>query len=620
MMSPSESAVIRVSRNDEVTAVRLGDRPVLSPDVEFPGEMQGMGFTDRQWLVRRGDRLFQLTDVCYHVLRELNGQLTFEEIAASVTEKTEWMVSPELVRQVVQTKLRPLGLLDTGRDDLSVADEVPGRSPLQVGWRKRLAGPRALEPVAALLQVLYTPAILGALVAASVVAYGWFYLVHGITETVRAALYTPGGLLVTMALTLLAGAFHELGHAAALRYGGGKVGGIGVGLYLVYPTFYTDVTDAYRLGRWARLRTDLGGIYFHLVFGLFIIGLYHVSGRELLLAVVLVITADVLYQCLPFVRLDGYWALADLIGVPDLFSHVTPFLRSVLTSARQRRGTVSRLQRWVQVVFVVYVALTIPVLAVLGVLMVRGIPRFFTTAIDSLLYQGRTFVIAAAAGDFLLLAAIASQAALLSLSMLATVYAIQAISRTPLRTLWRWSRPTRPRRVVGALVAGAVGGLVIVMWAPDLPFRRVEPRDTTHFTVLSRAHVQSPVAYEQSPPVGGPHAPVWQNCGFYDAPIRSENAVHSLEHGAVWITYRSGLPIAEIETLSKLASSQPYVLVSPYAGLASPVVASAWGRQLHLESSHDARLVEFVRAFRLGPQAPEHGGPCSGGFGQPLRR
>jgi putative peptide zinc metalloprotease protein len=619
-MNPTEAEVIRVSRGDDIRAVPLRDRPALAPDVEFPGEMPGMGFTDRQWLVRRGDRLFQLTDVCYRVLREINGQLTFEEIAAGVAVKTEWMVSAEHVRRIVETKLLPLGLLDTGRDGLTVGGDAPGRSPLQVGWRRRLAGPRALEPVAALLQVLYRPPILAALVATSVAAYGWFYLVHGITETVRAALYTPGGLLVTLVLTLLGGAFHELGHAAALRYGGGKVGGIGVGLYLVYPTFYTDVTDAYRLGRLARLRTDLGGIYFHLVFGLFIIGLYHVWGSELLLAVVLVITADALYQCLPFVRLDGYWAFADLIGVPDLFSHVTPFLRSVLPSARQRRGTVSRLQRWVQVVFIGYVALTLPVLAVLGVLMVRGIPRFFTTAFDSLLYQARTFGIAAGAGDILLVAAIASQATLLSLSMLATVYAIQAISRTPLRALWRWSRPTPLRRVVGALVAGAIVTLVIVMWAPDLPLRRVEPRDTRRFTVASRAHVQSPVSYEQSPPVGGPHASVWQNCGFYDAPIHSENAVHSLEHGAVWITYRSGLPVAEIETLSKLASSQPYVLVSPYADLTSPVVASAWGRQLHLDSAHDARLVEFVRAFRLGPQAPERGGPCSGGLGQPLRR
>jgi putative peptide zinc metalloprotease protein len=620
MCSPSTEEVVRDSRSDDVTAARVRAQPALPQDLEFSGEMPGMGFTDRQWLVRRGDRVFQLTDLCYRVLREIDGQRTIEEIAARVSDKAERVVTAEHLKRILETKLRPLGLLDTGRDGLPAGDEAPRRSPLQLGWRKRIAGPRAIEPVVRLLQVLYAPPLLVVLLATCAAAYGWFYLVHGITGTIRVALYTPGGLLITLALTLLAGAFHELGHAAALRYGGGKVGGIGVGRYLVYPTFYTDVTDAYRLGRWARVRTDLGGIYFHLVFGLLVIGLYHVSGSEIVLAVVLVITADVMYQCLPFVRLDGYWAFADLIGVPDLFSHATPFLRSVLSSASMRHHTISRLRRWVRVIFLMYIGLTIPVLAVLGALMFKNLPRFFTTSLDALLYQGRMLVIALDSRDVLLGMAIASQAALLSLSVLATVYGIQAISRTPVRAVWRWSRPTLLRRVIGLLVGGAAVSLLIVMWLPDLPLGRFEPGDARRFTIASRAHVESPVAYAETPPVGGAHAPVWQNCGFYDAPVRSENAVHSLEHGAVWITHRPELPVEQIDTLRRLASNQPYVLVSPFDGLPSPVVASAWGRQLYLDSSHDARLVEFVRAFRLGPQAPERGGPCSGGLGQPLRR
>src|SRR5919205_3675464 len=105
---------------------------------------------------------------------------------------------------------------------------------------------------------------------------------------------------------------------------------MGVGFYLSLPTFYTDTTDAYRLGRWARLRTDLGGVYFHLVFGLGLMALYFITRQEVLLAVVLVISMDILYQLIPYVRLDGYWALADLTGIPDLFSQMGPFLRSVL--------------------------------------------------------------------------------------------------------------------------------------------------------------------------------------------------------------------------------------------------------------------------------------------------
>src|SRR5438093_1508491 len=263
-------------------------------------------------------------------------------------------------------------------------------------------------------------------------------------------------IAVTLAMTVLAAIFHELGHAAALRHGGGRVRGIGVGLYLVYPTFYTDVTDAYRLGRRARLRTDLGGIYFHLIFGLLVIALYFLSGREALLPVVLVITADVLYQFVPFVRADGYWALADLTGIPDLFSHVAPFLRSLVPASRRPPGPVSRLRPWVKVIFAIYVALTIPVLPVFGLLIFRGVPRFFTTTLDSLLYQERVFATALSSGDIVMMAAIGSQAVLLALSMLATVYVMYTLSRPPLRALWNWSRPTPMRTMAGALtVAGA---------------------------------------------------------------------------------------------------------------------------------------------------------------------
>jgi hypothetical protein len=109
---------------------------------------------------------------------------------------------------------------------------------------------------------------------------------------------------------------------------------------------------------------------------------------------------------------------------------------------------------------------------------------------------------------------------------------------------------------------------------------------------------------------------VWQNCGFYAHAIRNENGVHSLEHGAVWITYRPQLPRAQQERLRELAR-ETYVLVSPYPGLAHPLVASSWGRQLRLDSTSDARLSRFIRAFRLSPEAPESGGPCTGGIGAP---
>jgi hypothetical protein len=137
------------------------------------------------------------------------------------------------------------------------------------------------------------------------------------------------------------------------------------------------------------------------------------------------------------------------------------------------------------------------------------------------------------------------------------------------------------------------------------------------FPNLTRLHTTEPVDYPQDPPVGGNHAPVWTNCGTYDESIEPAQAVHSLEHGAVWITYQPSLPAAQVETLFSLTESNDYALLSPYEGQGSPLVLTAWGKQLALDSADDPRLEVFLRAYLKGPQTPEPGAPCTGGAGQP---
>ena len=126
------------------------------------------------------------------------------------------------------------------------------------------------------------------------------------------------------------------------------------------------------------------------------------------------------------------------------------------------------------------------------------------------------------------------------------------------------------------------------------------------------AHTESAVAYKETPPVGGEHHPVWLNCGVYDEQVRSENAVHSMEHGAVWITYQPDLAQADVDTLEDIAPDT-YSLLSPYEGLPAPVVVSAWGTQLALTGADDPRLEEFIKKYRQGPQTPEPGALCTNG-------
>lgn len=129
-------------------------------------------------------------------------------------------------------------------------------------------------------------------------------------------------------------------------------------------------------------------------------------------------------------------------------------------------------------------------------------------------------------------------------------------------------------------------------------------------TGLSQTHTSTPMTSSELPPVGGAHAPTWVTCGVYANPINTSEAVHSLEHGAVWVTYRPDLPQKQISALTKMAKSNPYQLLSPYLGLAAPVVATAWGKQLKLESAQDPRLAVFLQAYLQGPQTPELGAAC----------
>lgn len=136
--------------------------------------------------------------------------------------------------------------------------------------------------------------------------------------------------------------------------------------------------------------------------------------------------------------------------------------------------------------------------------------------------------------------------------------------------------------------------------------------------VTSNEHVRYDVEYPTSPPAGGPHLGIWLNCGFYTVPVLDELAVHSLEHGVVWVTYRSDVGAATLGELQALAVQSSHILASPYEDQASPLVLSAWARQLHLDSIEDPRFDQFLDVYLFdGPTAPEPGAACSGAVGVP---
>ncbi len=173
---------------------------------------------------------------------------------------------------------------------------------------------------------------------------------------------------------------------------------------------------------------------------------------------------------------------------------------------------------------------------------------------------------------------------------------------------------------IGAVAAIVIGALAWGAWGQFQQWQ--VSRDVEAYFEASdfvgQHEPDAEILYEQVPPTGGPHRPAgaWQNCGFYNEFIENERGIHSLEHGAVWITYDPDLPEDQVDILREKAESASKVLVSPYPGMDAPVVASVWGKQLMLDGAEDDRLDPFIANYVNNPgNTPEPGGICWNGIG-----
>ncbi|MFJ9905264.1 DUF3105 domain-containing protein [Streptomyces sp. NPDC101152] len=183
------------------------------------------------------------------------------------------------------------------------------------------------------------------------------------------------------------------------------------------------------------------------------------------------------------------------------------------------------------------------------------------------------------------------------------------------------------------VVAGlVVGGVVLVQHQSDKKNTASDAKsggssgDAGHFVTgkdgvrtwtgnLSRNHVAGTVSYPMHPPVGGNHNPVWLNCNgdVYTKPVKDENAVHALEHGAVWVTYTDKATKSDVGTLAAKVKQTPYSLMSPYTNQSAPIELSAWGHQLSVTSANDPKVAQFFQTYVQGKQTPEPGASCTGG-------
>ncbi|PSM41296.1 hypothetical protein C6Y14_21150 [Streptomyces dioscori] len=135
-------------------------------------------------------------------------------------------------------------------------------------------------------------------------------------------------------------------------------------------------------------------------------------------------------------------------------------------------------------------------------------------------------------------------------------------------------------------------------------------------TKLTQNHVTKDVKYPMEPPVGGDHNQVWMNCNgdVYEDAIKNVNAVHSLEHGAVWVTYNSKASDADVKALAEKVKKTPYSLMSPVEDQQDPIMLSAWGHQRTVKSASDPDVGTFFETYVQGKQTPEPGAACTNGL------
>ena len=168
-------------------------------------------------------------------------------------------------------------------------------------------------------------------------------------------------------------------------------------------------------------------------------------------------------------------------------------------------------------------------------------------------------------------------------------------------------------RLIGLLVTAGIGILIFVLQSGE-PSLWERPE-----SIGEAAHRTGPIKYDGTPPSTGDHHPMWWDCGVYDQPIPYEHAVHSLEHGAVWITYLPEVDPTELSQLTELIRG-PYLLLSPIPGQRAPYIATAWGVQDVHRKLDVAALRLFIRTYSAGSNAPEPEATCANGTRKDLVR
>ena len=442
--------------------------PRLAEGVELLGEFKDSGYSQPPSLVRRADgQVIQMSPLLYQVACRIDGLRGPDAIASSVSADLGRSLNAEQVRYLITVKLLPLGIVATE----GVARALPKANPLfSLRARGTLLPGRVVNIAGAFLRPLFRWPVIVAVVGSVLAVDYWLFAVHGLGGGIEQVLRDPVELLVVLGLSLVSAVFHECGHAAGCRYGGARPGRIGVGIYLVWPSFFTNVTDSYRLSRAGRLRTDLGGLYFNLIFMLALACVYAATSAQVLLLVIAVTHLEMLDQLLPFVRFDGYFILSDFVGVPDLFARVAPIVKSALPAGR-RDPRVAGMRRCARIVVTGWVLCVIPLLLVTMGYLLLHLPAFDRALWHSARTQAHLMSAAVAGHHYALGGVDGIGAVLVILPLAGSLYISARLARRVATLARRWSAGRAARRAQAVTASLAFATALAAYWSLQGQFR-----------------------------------------------------------------------------------------------------------------------------------------------------
>lgn len=470
----------------------LVDVPTRVDGVQLIGEMEGSGYRTPPALVRRSDgQVLQLTGLLYLVLQSADGTRSHAEVAQVVGRASGRSVSEADVRTLVDSHLRPLGLLrnaDGSDPELKRSDPLLGLKP-----RFAVTDPSTTRRLTEPFRVLFHPLVALVVVIGFVTVVGWVFFERGLGASAYDAFERPHLLLLVFVVSVIAGGFHEFGHAAAARYSGADPGAMGAGLYVVWPAFYTDVTDSYRLGRAGRIRTDLGGLYFNAIVVVLTYVWWWSTGWEALLLLVATQVLQMAQQLLPLLRFDGYHLLADLAGVPDLYQRIRPTLLGLLPH-RWKAPENRVLTPWARVVITLWVLVTVPLMVSMLVALVAAVPRLLGSAGAAMREDAAGVSEAWRSGGLVDVAGHTLQLLGVVLPVMACAVILGRLGLRWFGGLSDWSRGSQVKRMTAATLSAAlVTGLSWAWWPHPGAYEPIKPGERGTLTSLFRAAAGTPV-------------------------------------------------------------------------------------------------------------------------------